>query len=475
MRSRCTVLSCTVLIFCCAASILSAQPQPGALESHLAAAQDAQAHANCHIAAKEYEAAVHLMPSSGELRANLGIALYCDQQFQEAVQTLRTALHLSPTLAAPHLFLGLASYHLADLPVANKQLTLFLEQSPQDPTAHLWLGYTLVAQGNFEAAEQQFELLLQLQPANTDALYASGQTALELGRQRAAALEALAPNGSTILLLASDQYRLQGDTARADAALAESKKRTGNVSVGPAISRKEQALYEEARAFEMKAQDAFQSILRLAPDSFRAHQIMGDSLVAMQQQERAIPEYQSVIAANPNLPGVHESLSQCLMTVGRFQEALASLRAEQNLSPAASSRLLTSIGQVQMAMGDNTAAAVSLRDALGGPQVPDHAYLLLARVLLQQGHAAESIPLFRHYLAIDPNAPTAYYQLARAYRMTGNQAAMAQAMEQFKRTSQDVKSRALVTPILHGAGASPPSDDTPGPQALNDPGTIPHP
>ena len=219
---------CIVLTLCCAAPLVAAQ-QPSALEQHLSAAQDAQAHTDCHLAAQEYQAALRLMPpageATGELRTNLGIALYCDQQFQAAVQALHTALHLAPTLAPPHLFLGLAAYHLADLAAAHTQLTLFLERSPDDPTANLWLGYTLVAQGQLEAAAQQFEHVLQLQPANTDAAYALGQSALELGRQKAAALEALAPNGSKILLLASDQYRLQGDTARADAALTKSRDR----------------------------------------------------------------------------------------------------------------------------------------------------------------------------------------------------------------------------------------------------------
>lgn len=455
---------CIILTLCCAAHIVVAQRQPNALERHMAAAQDAQAHANCHLAAQEYEAAVPLMPASGELRTNLGIALYCDQQFQEAVKSLYAALHLAPALAPPHLFLGLASYHLGDFPIAHKELTLFLAQAPEDPTANLWLGYTFVAQGQFEAAEQQFQHVRQLQPTNVDAIYALGQTALELGRQKASALEALAPHGSRILLLASDQYRLQGDTTRADAALDESQKRVESSSDGA----KEKALYDQAKRLEIEAQEAFQSILRSAPDSYRAHQIMADSYVAMQQQERAIPEYESVIAANPALPGVHEALSQCLMTTGHFKEALAALRAEQNLSPEAAARLLTRIGQVQMSLGDSTAAAASLRSALKEPQAPSQAYLLLARVLQQQGNAQEAIPLFQRYLSIEPESPAAYYQLARAYRTVGDQTAMANAMNNFKRTSQDVKARALVTPILHGASDSTLPDDTPGPQALKD-------
>lgn len=462
-----------ILAFCCTTRIVLAQQSPDALERHLAAAQDAQAHTNCHLAASEYDAAIRLMPASGdttgELRTNLGIALYCDQQYAAAIQSLHIALRLAPRLVAPHLFLGLAEYHLANLSDAQRELTLFLKQSPLDVTANLWLGYTLVAEGEFAAAEKQFEAVLQQQPANTDAAYALGETSLELGRQAASSLEKLSPDGSKLLLLASDQYRLQGDAARADAALAEANRRSQNSPADAATAQKEQNLYDEARNWEAKAQEAFQSILHSAPDSYRAHQIMADAFVAMQQQGRAIPEYEIVITANPTLPEVHESLAQCLIATGRFKDALTALRAEQNLSPVASARLLTRIGQVQLALGAINEAADSLRAAIKDPQAPSQAWLLLARVLVQQGHAAESIPLLQHYLVADPNSAAAYYQLARAYRTTGNRAAMTRAMDDFKRTSEDVKARALVAPILHSENTSYQLDDDTDLPAKNGP------
>ena len=52
---------------------------------------------------------------------------------------------------------------------------------------------------------------------------------------------------------------------------------------------------------------------------------------------------------------------------------------------------------------------------------------------------------------------------------------MARAMDNFKRTSEDVQARALVTPILHGVDTPSPAEDTPGPQALNEPDSSPHP
>ena len=440
-----------------------AQQSAGELERHLAAARAAQAQTNCHVAAQEYEAAVRLMPSSGELCTNLGIALYCDKQFSSAAKALHAALHLAPGLPTPHLFLGLTAYNLAELPAARNELTLFLSKAPNDATAHLWLGYTLVAQGKDEAAANEFERVLQQQPANLDAEYALGQASLEVGRQRAGELQRLAPDGPAILRLAAYQYHLQGNQARADAALTEAQEKQ-TAAQDPAVGKRVEALSAEAQAWETKAQEAFLHIQKVAPDSYRAHQIMADSFVAMQQQQAAIPEYEAVIQMNPTLPGVHESLSQCYMTAGRFADALNALRAEQALTPVPSARLLTGIGQVQMSMGDNDAAAVSLQSALKDPQVPDLAYLLLGRVLLQQGHAQSSIPMFQHYLAAEPNSSAAYYSLARAYRTTGDRTATARALNEFKRTSEDAKARALVAPTLHAEVASLPEED-PGPPA----------
>ncbi len=467
------VLRLALCLFC-AASMAAAQEGNSPLQAHLAAAREAQAHTNCHLAAQEYHAAARLLPTSGELRANEGIALYCDQQLGLAVSTLHTALQLNPALTIPHLFLGLAAYRMGDLAAADQELRGYLKQAPNDATAHLWLGYTLAAAGEPAKAEAEFAQVLAADPKNPDAEYATGEAALAIAHQKAIALQALDPSGAKLLQLAAARYRTAGDAKRADAALEESAKRQAGAPPRDSVTtQKIDTLFHEAQDAKSEAQTAFATILALAPDSYRAHEVIGDALLAAQQQDAAIAQYDEVIRLNPTLPGVHETLSQCLMATGHFAEALDALHAESRLSPVFSSRLLTRIGQVQLAMGDETGAVQSLESAVKDAAAPPLAHLLLGQALLRQGHAAEAIPQLRRYLASDPNGATAYYYLSRAYRVLGDRTAMAQALESYRRTSEDAKQRTLVSAVTHGETASFFSDDASGPDLPDAAGNTP--
>ena len=441
-----------------AASRQATQPalaaQPSLLEAHLAAAHAAQVHQDCHTAAQEYHAAARLMPSSGELRTNEAIALYCDRQFAAARTTFTTALQLNRALPVPHLFLGFIAFSVGDLPRASKELNIYLASKPEDPTARLWLGYTLAAQGDPAAARLQYKLALSQDPRNLDAEYALGEAALALAHRNAVEMQTLDPSQAHVLELAGVRYQMVGDTKRAEAAEAEAKRRLQTAPAQSAdAARRLASLNDEALDEQKEALDAFAAILEQAPDSYRAHEVRGDALVEAEQQPEAIAQYEEVIRLNPTLPGVHETLSLCLMTAGRFADALTALEAELALSPAAGSRLQTRIGQTRLAMGDNAGAAQALELATRDPGVPAQAYLLLGQVRLRQNRPADSVAALKQYIAADPNNSTAFYYLSRAYRALGDKPAMAQALADYGRTSQDARARALVDPVTRGSTA----------------------
>ena len=49
-----------------------------------------------------------LLPSSAQIRTNLGIDLYLDRQFERAADQLREATRLDANLFSAHLFTGLS-------------------------------------------------------------------------------------------------------------------------------------------------------------------------------------------------------------------------------------------------------------------------------------------------------------------------------------------------------------------------------
>ncbi len=425
------------------------------LQAHLAAARAAQSHADCHTAAQEYHAAARLLPSSGELRTNEGIALYCDRQFPAARTTLDTALQLNRALPVPHLFLGFMAYHAGDMNHAARELKIYLDSKPDDPTAHLWLGYTLAGQNNPAAARLQYQQVLEQDPHNLDADYALGEAALSLAHAKALDIQALDPSQAHLLQLAGARYQMMGDAKHAEAANAEANRRLLTAAPqSPAAAQKLSTLYTEAQDEQKEALEAFAAILDQAPDSYRAHEVRGDAFVEAQQQPEAIAQYQEVIRLDPQLPGVHETLSRCMMTAGRFADALTALQAELELSPASSARLQTRIGQTRLAMGDSAGAEQALELAVRDPAVPSQAFLFLGQLRLRQDRAADAISLLRQYVATEPDNSTAFYYLSRAYRALGDGPSMTQALADYQRTSQDVRAGQLVAPVTRGTTAN---------------------
>jgi len=452
-----------VLSYAAAVSLTAAaQEATPTFEAHITAARTAQAHANCHLAAQEYRAAVKAMPDNAELRTNLAIALFCDAQPDDAVVQLHTALHLKPSLTTPHLFLGLASFQLGRLDPARQELTSYLRQTPADLTGHLWLGYTLAALNRSAEAEVEFKEVLGQDPSNLDATYALSQAAMDVSHQKARELQAIDPDGVQLLLLAGEHYRAIGDEVHATSAESEAAKRLQASKPTEEGNAAATDLARQAQAAETEALTAFQTILQTAPDSSRAHQVLADSALASGQDDVAIAEYETAIRLKPKTPGVHETLAHCLVTRGRFPEALAALNAERALTPVASARLLTSIGQAEHAIGNNDAARHTLQSAVRDAAAPPEASLLLAQVELAQGHAAVALPLLRHFLELRPNSSAAYYALSRAYRTLGDHAASTQALVDYQRTSEDARARALIAPLTRDSAASPVAADLAG-------------
>ena len=431
-------------LLCAATFSAAAQSGTSALERHVAQAQDAQARQDCKTAAQEYTAAVKLLPSSGELRANQGIALYCNNQYGEATAALQKSLQIKPTLAAPHLFLGLAALHLSDEAAAVKELLVATTAMPGDITANLWLGYAYLAEHRSADAVHQFEEVLKSQPQNVDASYALGETYFEVGRRKALELEAVAPEGRGIRELAAHQRMLMATTDAGS--VAAPKERWAN-------SREEQ-LYNEALESETKARAALQTVLDEAPGSDRAHQIQGDAYTLQRNNDSAISEYEAVLTKNPQLPGVRMALANCLMQVNRFKDALTVLTEEQALQPR-SADVWASIGRVQQALGNDADALASLKKAVALPNTPPAARLLLGKALLRLDDPKGAIPQLEQALREGADPSTTNYLLARAYRATGDRAAMQTALDAYHQNSRDQAERQAAAAVTRDPKAVP--------------------
>lgn len=437
---------------------LAAQTSSQAMASHAEAAQAAEKRGDFLTAVHEYEYLARQLPQNAQIQSNLGVALYFNHQREQAIAVLHRAITLNPNLLAPHLFSGLAWYQLSRPDTAAPELETAVRLQPSDVIARTWLGYSYVAEARYDAAAKQFEEVTRLAPENIDAWYALGQAWLEIGRQRTLALLAVAPGGGRAWQLAGEQWQLQGEHDKALTAFEQANARrpgipevrTALASLGghpvtaavtnlPADAREDE-LYAQAHQAEQRSRAAFERVLSIAPDSYRAHQILADAFVLQQQDDKAIAEYRTVLQLKPDLPGIHEAIGSALLRSGNFEGALTEVQAELVLQPRSAS-VHTLLGQTLLLLHRNEEAEAALHDALKLDRPPADAWRLLGKLELHRADYLAAIRDLNHYLSLQKDDSTAWYLLSRAYRATGDTAQMDRALSQFTKTSKDAKAR----------------------------------
>lgn len=447
-----------VLILAGMALPFHAQTSGEDIAAHAQAAQEAERRNDFQTAVREFEYLARAFPENAEIQSNLGVALYFNREVERSIDIFKKSLALNSTLVAPHLFSGLAWFRLSAPDRAVPELEQAVRLSPSDVIAHTWLGYAYVAQSKYGAGVKEFQAASRLDPNNIDVWYALGQTNLEIGKGATLRLLAVAPDGGRTWQLAGEQSQLKGDRQstlenfkgalerRPDLA----KLRTLVTAMGGSVpemsqptrsrNEEEEKLYFQAHAAEQEARAAFQNVIQIAPDSYRAHQILADALAAEQKPDEAVAEYRTVLAAKPDLPGIHDAIGSALLGVGKQAEALAEFEAELQIQPRSAS-VRTNIGQVLVMMGKYDEARKELTDALQLDRPPIEIYRLLAKVDLERKDYRSAANALRRYLAIKKGDSTGYYLLARAYRGMGDKEQADQTLKLFEQTSRDVKSR----------------------------------
>jgi tetratricopeptide (TPR) repeat protein len=437
-------------------AVASPQDADEQLAVHQQRARAAEERQDFATAVREYKTMADAVPGNAELQSNLGVALYFNRDLKQAADTLRRAEALKPALYTPHLFTGLAMAQLGKPDASVVELEKAVAINGADPLAHLWLGYEYTAQSRFEKAAEQMRIAAQQKPDDQDAWFALGRCYLELGKQATVELLHAAPDGGRTWQLAGEQYEAQGNNGKALKLYMGALERRPDLAVlrervvalGAAISAAsaasdrnhadEDRLYNLVHTYQVKARASFEHVAQIDPDSYRAHQVLGDSYAASDRFDDAIPEYRLALKRKPDLPGIHGDLCNALSRTGRIQEAIKECDAEIAASPYSANAYVQD-ARLHVLQDDNPPAAMLLQKALALDRPPVAAYKLKARIDLAQKQYPAAIEALTRYLAAESKDASAWFLLARAYKAVGNSTQMAQAIATYKKTSDAAK------------------------------------
>lgn len=439
---------------------LYAQTADEQIAAHAKAAQTAERKNDFPAAVRNYEYLARVLPYNAEVQSNLGVALYFNHELTRAIDAFAKAIRMNPNLLTPHLFSGLAWYRLSNPDAAVPELEKAVRIQPSDIVAHTWLGYAYVDQLHYEAAAREFHAASSLDTDNADAWYALGQSDLQIGKDAIFQLLATAPDGGRVWQLAGEQFQLNGEHERAINAFQKAIERRPDIPELPQIlsrldatvpsamapkpesTAREDEFYHRAHDAEQQARAAFEHVAQVAPNSYRAHQILADSLLVQQHPDQAIAEYREVLKLKPDLPGIHEAIGNSLVHQDKLPEALQEFEQELALQPDSATANMNA-GRVLLLMGQDDRAQKMLSRALQLDRPPIETYLELGRLDLRRNDFHSAIGLLTHYVSIIKGNSDAYYLLSRAYRAAGDKEQMNRTLELYKQTSRDAQQRSL--------------------------------
>jgi tetratricopeptide (TPR) repeat protein len=178
--------------------------------------------------------------------------------------------------------------------------------------------------------------------------------------------------------LLAEYLESTGDGKLAQEAFGESEALTSSSS--PEAAKK----YETARELAEKSRNAFEKLTQIAPESWQTAVFLGD--VARQHGDltTAITQYKKGAEQEPNNAAPQLGLGTSYWEMGDFETAATYLRRTLSLNPHAQEALFE-----------------------------------LANIAVRGHRDKEAIPLLKHYLEGQPDAPAARADLGRAYSHLG--------------------------------------------------------
>ena len=260
----------------------------------------------------QYQAAVHAYGESlahnrgndndndnADTYYDMGIALHADGNLPRAIAAYEQAIRLRPAFWEAHANLGLILHEEGNLDQAASEYRAAKKIAPDEASIRNNLGNTYCDQGNFDSAIAELRTLYRQHPEWQQG-HACLASAYMAKKNYGAAVDELRlalqqnPTGST-------EHRVLGQALLLD-------------------DRPDEALRELRLA------------VSLNPDSDIAHHLLGTLLFQQNQLQAAEKEFREALRVNSSADN-HYSLAACLMTMDRYEEALAELETASRLDP----------------------------------------------------------------------------------------------------------------------------------------------
>jgi tetratricopeptide (TPR) repeat protein len=353
------LLSLALLCFTAQGLCQSSTDTQQEVETHLQEAHRLLSENRPEAAIPEFQKILALDPSNLDARGNLGVLLFFQEKYADAVPALREVVRAKPDLWKLQALLGMGERRIGDSAAARSDLEKAFPEL-QDKKVRVDVGLELIelytATEELDKASNIAGTLVSLDPENQEVLYASYRIHSDLAREAVLSLSLVAPKSALMYQVMAHEAARQGDTVTAiqddrealklnpklpgihfelaemlnrlpknAASSAEIKQEYEFALVENPFDEKADLRLGEIAALDnnhQKAFDLYSQAVKLQPDDPEACYELAKMLLNMEQPEKAEKLLEHAVQMDPTNAVIHFRLSTVYRRLGRDADAV---------------------------------------------------------------------------------------------------------------------------------------------------------
>jgi tetratricopeptide (TPR) repeat protein len=337
MRSRNLVILPFVFLFLGLLSSFS-QTNPGRqqeIESHSRKAAEYLKENRPDLAVPEFKAIVALDPKNVDARGNIGVLLFFQGDYTNAIPELRAALKLRPALSKIQALLGIAEKRTGDFNTARHDLE---EAFPkvQDEKIRIETGMELIeiysGTENLDKAAAVVNDLRNLDPTNEAVLYTSYRIYSDLAAESLLSLSVVNPNSARLHQAMAHELAKRGNTAEAI------ENYRAALKIDPQLPGLHFELAEMLSTLStaqgrQEAEKEYEAALEANPSDEQAECRLGDIALQKDDLKEAGQRYSRALQLQPNDPEADIGMAKVFMSMDQPQKAEPLLHQALKLDP----------------------------------------------------------------------------------------------------------------------------------------------
>ncbi len=305
------------------------------IASHMKQAQVYLTQNKPELAATEFKAILALDPKNVDARGNLGVLLFFQGAYLEAIPQLRAALKAQLTLWKIQALLGMAEKRTGNIKDALGDLEKSFPKL-QEQKIRIDTGMELIeiysGVGDLEKAARTVGVLRELDPTNVEIIYTSYRIYSDLTDEARLTLTVVAPNSARMQQTMAHELARQGKTDESIAHYREALKLDPRIP-GLHFELAEMLNNSSIPGGREEAAKEYRADLAADPTDEKAECRLGDLAALAGDQQTAALHYQRALQIQPNDSEANIGLAKTLMTTNQTAQAVPHLELAVKLDP----------------------------------------------------------------------------------------------------------------------------------------------